>query len=644
MTTTVAPTTAERLERIWSDAPGLVGFFSTVDHKRIGIRYLVTSLVFLVFGGIEALLLRTQLIGAGREILSPEVFNELMSIHGTTMLLFFNTPVWAGFGNYFLPIQIGTRDMAFPRMNMLSYWVFLLAGIFTYSSFLIGEIPIGGWFAYPPFTSALFLPGTSIDFYTIGISFLGVSTTLGGINFLVTTFKMRAPGMTASRIPIFVWGILITSFIIIFALPAITLANVLLEIDRALGFNFFNPSAGGDPVLYQHLFWLWGHPEVYIVFVPATAVVSMVVQTFSRVRLVAYLWVVTALAALAFISFGVWVHHMFTVGLGFAALSFFSAASMMVSIPSGIQFFAWIATMWKGRPRFPTPMLYAVGMMLIFLLGGITGVMVAMVPADFVYQDSYFVVAHFHYVLVGGSVFPIFAALYYWMPKWTGRMYSELVGKLSFWTMFIAFNVAFFPMHILGLMGMPRRVYTYEAGLGWDGLNLIASIGAYVFAFGIALSFGNWLWSIYSRRGAEAGPNPWEADTLEWATSSPPPHYNFLEFPKVQSLTPLWDEKHEEGVVEEPGHDRPVLLPPEGEFEHYTLATGGVEAETETIMPMPPPSFYPFLVALGMFIASYGALIRQFWLGVAGVFVITASLMGWFWPEAEREHEIEVVA
>ncbi|MBW3665244.1 MAG: cytochrome c oxidase subunit I [Actinobacteria bacterium] len=627
--TAPAPRDVERLERIWSDEPGIVGFLKTVDHKRIGRRYLATSVVFLLLGGVQALMMRTQLASPDNDLLSPELYNQLMTMHGTTMIFLFNTPIWAGFGNYFLPLQIGTRDMAFPRLNALSYWIFLLSGIFIYSSFFVGEIPDGGWFAYVPLTGDEFSPSVAIDFWAIGLAFLGVSTTVGAINFLVTTFKMRAPGMSVSRIPIFVWGIVVMSFMILFALPSVTLAQLMLAIDRIFEFTIFVPAAGGDPLLFQHLFWIWGHPEVYIVFVPATAVVSMVITVHARARLVGHLLVVTALVAIGFISFGVWAHHMFATGLGYLALSFFAAASFIVSIPSGVQFFAWIGTLWEGRPRFEAPMLWALGMMFIFLLGGITGVMVAMVPFDFQAQDSYFVVAHFHYTLVGGSVFPIFAALYHWWPKLTGRLPAPRAGKTAFWLAFIGFNLTFFPQHILGLWGMPRRIYTYESGVGWDGLNLLSSIGAYVLATGFLLAVVTLVWSRY--RGRPAGPDPWGGDSLEWATPSPTPEYDFEQMPVVDSLYPLWDAA--EGGV----RGGPVLLPPEGEEEHYTLSTGGVDAVDEAVMPMPSPTYSPLVVAVGMLIGAYGALVRSPWLGLFGVGVIALALATWFWPDWDDE-------
>jgi cytochrome c oxidase subunit I+III len=634
--TAASPSTAHRLEELWEDRPGLLGFLSTVDHKRIGRRYFVTSLVFLALGGVQAMLMRTQLATPENTFLDPGTYNRLMTMHGVTMIFLFNTPIWAGFGNYVLPLQIGTRDMAFPRMNALSYWIFLFSGLFIYSSFLVAQMPEGGWFAYPSLTEQEYLPGLGIDFWAVGLAFLGISTTVGAVNFIVTTFKLRAPGMTPSRLPIFVWSILVMSFMILFALPAVTLAQVLLELDRLFDFNFFVAGAGGDPVLYQHLFWLWGHPEVYIVFVPATGVVSTVVATFSRTRLAGHLLVVTALVAIGFLSFGVWVHHMFTVGLGFLALSFFAAASFMVSIPSGVQFFAWIATLWNGRPKFQVPLLWALGMMFIFLLGGITGVMVAMVPFDFQAQDSYFVVAHFHYTLIGGSVFPVFAALYYWFPKITGRMPNLRVGRWAFWITFVAFNLTFFPMHVLGLWGMPRRYYTYLSDLGWGPLNLLATASAYLLFTGFALAVLNLVWS--ARRGRPAGPDPWHADSLEWATSSPPPEYNFLEIPRVHSRYPLWDQPVATvGAEEEPRHDRPVLLPPEGDEEHLTLSTAGVDAAAERVIPMPHPTPWPFLLTVSVAVTFTGVLVRSLGVAIVGVLLVIGAIAGWMWPDWEDE-------
>src|SRR4051812_44215357 len=527
------------LLEVWEDPPGIPGFFATVDHKRLGIRYVYTSFAFFFIAGLVALVMRAQLTSPNSRILDPQTYNELFTMHGTTMIFLFNTPVLAGFANYLIPLQLGTRDMAFPRMNAFSYWVFVLSGIFLYTSFLVGHPPDGGWFGYVPLTDKTFSPGVNMDFWGLGIVFVGISTTVGAINFIVTTFKMRAPGMTLNRLPVFVWSMLVFSFMVVFAVPAVTLAGSLLELDRIFGTQFFVPANGGNVLLYQHLFWFWGHPEVYILFVPATGMISMIIPVFARRRLAGYLWIVTSLVAIGFISFGVWVHHMFATGMPVLAMSFFSAASLIIVIPSGVQFFAWISTMWHGIVEFTTPMLFALGFLLIFLLGGITGVMVAVMPFDWQITDSYFIVAHFHYVLNGAVVFPIFGALYYWGPKMTGRLLDERLGRISFWTMFVGFNVAFFPMHILGFLGMPRRVYTYDSGLGWDALNLLISVASFVFALGTLLTLFNVVRSQF--RGAPAGDNPWQADSLEWATSSPPPEYNFAATPIVAGRHPLWD-------------------------------------------------------------------------------------------------------
>src|SRR4051794_10926067 len=562
----------------WEDAPGIPGFFTTVDHKRIGMRYIYTSFFFFFVSGLMALVMRAQLTQPNEHLLNPNTYNELFTMHGTTMIFLFNTPVLAGFGNYLLPLQIGTRDMAFPRLNAFSFWIFLFAGIFMYSSFVVGHPPDGGWFGYVPLTDKTFNPGINMDFWGLGIVFVGISTTVGAINFIVTTFKMRAPGMTLNRLPVFVWSMLVFSFMVVFAVPAVTLAGSLLELDRIFGTQFFVPANGGNVLLYQHLFWFWGHPEVYILFVPATGMISMTVAVFSRRRLAGYYWIVTSLVAIGFISFGVWVHHMFATGMPVLAMSFFSAASLVIVIPSGIQFFAWIATMWHGTVKFTTPMLFAIGFLLIFLLGGITGVMVAVMPFDWQITDSYFVVAHFHYVLNGAVVFPIFGAIYYWMPKMTGRMLSEKLGKLSFWVMFVGFNITFFPMHILGFLGMPRRIYTYDNGLGWGGLNAMVSIGSAIFGLGTAITLFNWLWS--RRRGAAAGDDPWDGDSLEWSTTSPPPHYNFASIPLVASRHPLWDQRPLPFAESGPEEDTSGLGP-EGAVARETPVTSGIDTRPE---------------------------------------------------------------
>ena len=530
---------SERLLTSWEDAPGLVGFLTTVDHKRLGMRYIYTAFAFFFAAGIQALVMRVQLATPDNDLLTPTTYNELFTMHGTTMIFLFNTPVFAGFANYLLPLQLGTRDLAFPRLNAFSYWIFLFAGLFMYASFLTGDIPDGGWFAYTPLTELAYSPGLGIDFWGLGVTFVGISTTVGAVNFIVTIFKLRAPGMTVNRMPLFVWSILAMAFMMIFAVPAVTEASFLLELDRLFGTAFFDAAAGGEPLLYQHLFWFWGHPEVYILFLPAVGIMLTTIPVFAGVRIPGYLWAATALVAIAFISFGVWVHHMFATGMPALAMGFFSAASQVIAIPSGVLYLVWIAALWKGQVRWTSPMLFSLGFLLIFLMGGLTGVMVSVMPFDWQAHDTYFVVAHFHYVLNGAVVFPIFAGMYYWLPKMTGRMLSERLGKLSFWVMFVSFHLAFFPMHILGLLGMPRRVYTYKAGWGWGTLNAIVTIGSFMFATGVLISLVNVVWS--RRRGEPAGANPWSADTLEWATSSPPEEYNFRRSPIVRSRSPLWD-------------------------------------------------------------------------------------------------------
>ncbi len=629
------PLTEENVDAAWEDAPGVPGFFTTVDHKRIGIRYIVTAFFFFFSAGLLALFMRAQLAEPNAHVLSAQQYNEFFTMHGTSMIFLFNTPVLAGFGNYLLPMQIGSRDMAFPRLNAFSYWIFLLSGVFLYSSFVVGKLPDGGWFAYTPLTTKAFSPGINLDFWGLGVVFVGISTTVGAVNFIVTTFKMRAPGMTLNRLPIFVWSMLVFSFMVIFAVPAVTVASGLLELDRIFGTQFFNPAMGGSTLLYQHLFWFWGHPEVYILFVPATGMVSTIISVFSRRALAGYLWIVTALVAIGFISFGVWVHHMFATGMPPLALSFFSAVSLLITIPSGVQFFAWIATMWKGKVRLQTPMLFAIGFLLIFLLGGITGVMVAVLPFDWQVTDSYFVVAHFHYVLNGAVVFPIFGALYFWLPKMTGRMLSERLGKISFWTMFVGFNVTFFPMHILGFLGMPRRVYTYQSGLGWSSLNLIVSIASVAFAAGTLMTLYNAIWSL--KHGERAGADPWGADTLEWASTSPPPDYNFEAIPVVASRTPLWDQKPLPVAVS--GTDAATRpLGAQGALVRSTALTAGSRVDPADEFPIPEESWLPFGLALGIAVLFVGLLVKFALVGAVGVAVGVVALLTWAWRTEEEEH------
>ena len=631
MTATVVPPGAhieERVEHAWTEKPGLAGYLSTVNHKRLGMRYIYTAFAFFFAAGIMALVMRTQLAQPNESLLTPQQYNELFTMHGTTMIFLFNTPVLAGFGIYLVPLMIGARDMAFPRLNAFGYYIFLLSGLFIYAGFAVGHPPDGGWFAYVPLTGPAYSPGYAMDFWGLGIALTGISSTTGAINFIVTIFKLRAPGMTLNRMPLFVWSYLVFSFMIVFSFPSITLASSLLECDRIFGTHFFDPNVFGNVLLYQHLFWFWGHPEVYILLIPATGMVSAIIATFSQRPIAGYMWVVHALIAIGFISFGVWSHHMFATGIPILALSFFSAVSLLVTIPSGIQFFAWILTLWHGKVRFNTPLLFMLGFLLVFLMGGITGVMVAILPFDWQVTDSYFVVAHFHYVLNGAVVFPIFGAIYYWGPKMTGRMLSERLGKLSFWTMFISFNIAFFPMHIVGLLGMPRRVATYLPGLGWDNLNLIETVGGFLFGLGTCITLFNYFWS--QKHGAIAPPDPWRGDSLEWSVSSPPPEYNFAGSPIVNSRHPLWDEQPlPVSATTLEGATRPLSV--EGAASRDMAETTVFDAAPEGAWPVPPDTYLPFFAAVALTLVFVGLLMRTAVIAIGGAAIVIVSLLIWMW-------------
>lgn len=619
----------ERLTKTWeSQAPAIVTWLTTVDHKKIGARYITTAFAFFLLAGLSALAMRTQLARPDAEVLSPETYNQFFTMHGTTMIFLFATPLLSGFGNILIPLMLGARDMAFPRLNAFGYWVFLFAGLFMYSSFLFGLAPDGGWFAYVPLTGPEYSPDRNIDFWALGLLFLGIATTAGAINFIVTIFKLRAPGMSLNRMPLYVWAVLVTSFAIVFAIPPLSAANILLELDRNAGTHFFDPSMSGDPLLWQHLFWTFGHPDVYIIFLPAIGIISTVIPTFSRRPISGYVLVALATVATGIISFGVWVHHMFAVGLPQVSNSFFAAASMMITIPSGIQIFAWLTTMLKGRLVWKTAFTFAVGFLVVFVIGGVTGVMFAAIPFDRQVTDSYFVVAHFHYVLFGGAVFPIFAGFYYWWPKITGRLLDERLGMLNFWLVFIGFNLTFFPMHISGLLGMPRRVYTYHDGLGWNLWNLLSTIGAYILALGILAFLINVLKTAVS--GERASANPWNAGTLEWSVASPPPPYNFVEIPVVHSREPLWES--EIGDVEPWTAQRRV-----------TLGTSVLDAEPDAALLMPAETWWPLLASVGLLIVFVGLLLTEEVTTGLGVIVTLVSIAGWLWPAVPPPDDLEPV-
>ena len=598
-----------------------------MDHKRIGLLYFFTSLAFFGAGGIEALLIRTQLAGPNGTVLSPEAYNQVMTMHGVTMIFLFVIPMTTGaFGNYLLPLMLGARDLAFPRLNALSYWLFLGSGIFIYAGLLLRKAPDCGWFCYTPLNTKDYDPGLNADFYALGLIFNGMATTAGALNFIVTIFKLRAPGMSFNRMPLFVFAILAVSLSLIFALPALTTDLVFLELQRKVGFHFFDVAHGGDALLWQHLFWLFGHPEVYIIILPAMGIATSIIPTFAQRKMIAFPLVALAELLVAFIGFGVWGHHMFATGLPVGALIFFAAASMMVVIPSAIQIFAWLFTVNLGRPDFRAPLLFIGGFIALFVIGGLSGIMFAAIPFDQAATDTYFVVAHFHFIIFGAAVFPILGGMYYWFPKVTGRMYHERVAQASFWVTFAGTMLTFFPMHIVGLLGMTRRVYTYNEGFGWDAYNLSETIGSFVLAAGLLLIFANLLWSRF--RGAVAGPDPFHGGTLEWTTTSPPPPYNFAVIPTVTSPYPNWDPVDRQADLSR--LEQGVLTLEQG---HETQATTVRDGYLDEILEMPAESPWPIVLAAAVTIVFVMLLTTHF--VIAGVFVGIAALVLAAWHAGE---------
>ncbi len=522
---------------------------ATVDHKRLGLMYIVSALLFLVIAGIMASVIRLQLMVPNNHLVGPDTFNRLFTMHGTTMVFLVGMPMVAGFSNYLVPLMIGARDMAFPRLNAFGFWIFLFGGFLLYYSYLgggglsgDGSAPDVGWFAYAPLTENSFSRGHATDYWALGVMVSGFGSVASAINVIATTLSLRCPGMTLSRMPMFVWVMLIDSWLILVAFPPLSAAQVMLELDRYLGANFFNTQNGGSAILWQHYFWIFGHPEVYILIFPAFAILSEVIPVFSRKPLFGRPAMVGAVVAIGFISLGVWAHHMFAVGMTSWSNTFFAASSMLVGIPTGIKIFNWTATMYGGKLRMQTPLLFCCAFLLQFLVAGLTGIMLAVAPFDWQLHDSYFVVAHFHFTLVGGLVFGIFAGIYYWYPKAFGRLMDEKLGKWHFWLFCIGFNMTFITLHFAGFLGMPRRIYTYSPGRGWDDINMIATIGVFFQAAGILCFVWNAIRS--ARHGVPAGDDPWDGWTLEWATTSPPPEYNFEKLPVVRSSRPLWDLKH----------------------------------------------------------------------------------------------------
>ncbi len=599
---------------------GLSSWITTVDHKRIGILYGTSAFVFFLVGGIEALIMRLQLAAPDNTLVGAQRFNELFTMHGTTMVFLAIMPMSAAFFNYMIPLMIGARDVAFPRLNALSYWVFLSGALFLHMSFVVGAAPDGGWFGYVTLTSKQFSPGQSIDFWVLGLLILGVSSLMAGFNFIVTIVNMRAPGMTLMRMPVFVWMSLVVQFLVVLAFPAITVALILLMFDRFFGTLFYAPAAGGDPLLWQHLFWIFGHPEVYILILPAMGIVSEVLPTFARKPLFGAPVVIYSGIMIGFFGFGVWSHHMFSVGMGPVADSAFSIATMLIAIPTGVKIFNWIGTLWSGSIRFTAALYFSLGFIAMFVMGGLSGVMHASPPVDLQQTDTYFVVAHFHYVLFGGSIFGLFSGAYYWWPKITGRLLDERLGTLHFWLMLIGFNVTFFPMHYLGLIGMPRRIYTYAPDLGWNFWNLVATLGAFLIAVSILVFMAN-VWKTM-RAGAGASPDPWDGRTLEWTIASPPPIYNFGVIPAVHGRDELWLQKHGDGHGGTP-----------------TPRTPAPTREGLASIHMPPPSYWPILLAASMLFMMSGALISIYQVVLGGL--LTFYCMIKFMLEYHRPHRQE---
>ena len=612
----------KQLDAVWRTPPG-IGRLSAVNHTIIGRRFIIAAFVFFGIGGVLAMLIRAQLASPHSAFLGSETYNQVFTMHGTVMMFLFAIPMFEGLAMYLLPKMLGARDMAFPRLSAYGFWCYVFGGSILIAGLVLGLAPDGGWFMYTPLSSRTYTPGINADIWLIGITFVEISALSAAIEIIVTIFKLRAPGMSLEKMPLFAWYMLVTAFMMLLGFPPLIVGSVLLELERAFDLPFFDPNRGGDPLLWQHLFWLFGHPEVYIIFLPAAGAVSTILPVLARREIIGYLWIVVSIVALAFLSFGLWVHHMFTVGIPHLALAFFSSASTAVAVPTAVQIFAWIGTLLAGRPQLKLPMLYLLGFFSVFVMGGLTGVMLAVVPFNWQVHDTHFVVAHLHYVLVGGFIFPMLAAAYYWLPLFTGRAPRLSLGVTAFWLIFVGFNLTFLIMHVTGLMGMPRRIYTYEPGVGWAWLNLVSSIGSFLMAIGFALfTIDIVLQSLFGKRTPR---NPWGAGTLEWATAMPPPNYNFASLPAVSDRSPL---KTDPGLAVQLARGTGYLgFVRDGRLE--TLGVDLMSGRIEQIVRLPASTFLPLISALATGLFFVSVLLKFYLLALVGVGAAVVTFLFW---------------
>jgi cytochrome c oxidase subunit 1 len=619
----------ERLEHVWRDEPGFYGWLTSVNHKSIAKRGIITAFIFFALGGLEAALIRAQLARPESPLMGPDLYNQIFTMHGTTMMFLFAVPMVQFVGLYFVPIMIGTRNVAFPRLNAFGYWTYLLGGIVLYVGLFTNTGPDQGWFSYVPLAGPEYSPGKRVDVWAQMITFTEIAAIVGAVEIIVTAFKQRAPGMSLNRVPLFVWAMVIMSFMVLVAMPFVASASIMLAMDRLIATQFFNYAEGGDPLLWQHLFWFFAHPEVYIIFIPALGIVSAIVATFARRPVVGYTAVVLSMVATGFLSFGLWVHHMFATPLPQLGQTFFTTASALIAIPTGVQIFCWIATLWSGRPRFQSPLLYVMGFFIVFIIGGLSGMMLASVPADLQVTDTFFVPAHIHYVLLGGMVFPLLGGVHYWFPKIAGRMLDERLGMISFWLLLIGVNVTFFPQFLLGMAGMPRRIYTYLAETGWGPLNLVSSIGAGLLTVALLLLLANVVRSL--RSGQLAGADPWGGETLEWATTSPPPEYGFALIPIARGRSTLWAAGPTLDGISGLREDR-----------REVLQTTMLDAEPDSRHEHPDPTLAPLLAALSVGVGLVWGIFHPVGF-VIGAALSLVTLTWWGWPKREKPGTHEIV-